>query len=275
LTDKPTPAAVRGTADVFTAGSYDDAVEGWATGATLVYAPLARELVARAPHALAGRRVLDVGAGTGVGSEALIAAGAAPIALDLSHEMLSWQRAARPPSIVASVTAVPVRASSVDDVFASFVLNHLADPVESMRELARTVRPGGAFLATTYSNESRSAVRDRVDQVALEHGWQVPDWYAVMKASVIPLLGSASAMADSARGAGLAQIRVEERAVDVGVHEAEQLVRYRFGQAHFAAFLAGLDADAEAAVRSDAVAAIAPIMEPYTPVVVFLAALVV
>ena len=40
---------------------------GWATGAAQVYQPLADALVARAPHALAGRLVLDACAGTGCG----------------------------------------------------------------------------------------------------------------------------------------------------------------------------------------------------------------
>lgn len=255
-------------------GSYDDAVEGWATGACLVYAPLARELVERSPHDLAGRRVLDAGAGTGVGSDALAAAGARPIALDLSWAMLAWQRTTRPPSIAADVTGVPVRSRSMDDVFASFVLNHVGAPADAMVDLARTVVPGGAFLATTYSNESRSTARDRIDEVAISFGWDVPDWYVAMKASIIPILGSATAMAAAAVAAGLVAVRVEERAIDVGVHRAEQLVRYRFGQAQFADFVNSLDAEANAAVRSAATEAIESIMEPYAPIVVFLSAIV-
>ena len=37
----------------------------WALGAELVYGPIAAELVAMSPHSLAGRTVLDAGAGTG------------------------------------------------------------------------------------------------------------------------------------------------------------------------------------------------------------------
>lgn len=253
---------------------YDGAAEQWATGATLVYAPLATQLVQRAPHPLNGRRVLDVGAGTGVGSQALQEAGAHPIALDLSHDMLAWQRRQRPPALVASVLAVPVRTDSMDDLFASFVLNHLSDPVTAMRELARPVRPDGAFLATTYSNESRSAARDLIDEVARAWGWQVPDWYLEMKQSMVPLLGSRDSMAQAARDAGLADVEVDEVAVDVGVHRADQLVDYRFGQAHIAEHLATLDTADRAALRTAAIDAVAPIMEPYLPLVVFLRAVV-
>ncbi len=56
---------------------YAGAAHGWATGARRVYQPLAAELVSRTPHSLRGRLVLDVGAGTGVGSTELVKAGAA------------------------------------------------------------------------------------------------------------------------------------------------------------------------------------------------------
>ena len=58
------------------ATAYSRGVDAWASGATLTYGPLAQELVATSPHALSGRRVLDTGAGTGVGSTALRAVGA-------------------------------------------------------------------------------------------------------------------------------------------------------------------------------------------------------
>jgi SAM-dependent methyltransferase len=252
---------------------YEGAARRWASGAATVYGPLAVELAARAPHDLAGRRVLDVGAGTGVGTDALRSLGASPIGLDLSHDMLSWARATRPPAMVASVLAVPVHGRAVDDVYASFVLNHLATPVDAMRELARTTRPGGAFLASTFSNESKSAARDRIDEVALAHGWQVPDWYIAMKASMIPLLGSTAAMEQAARDAGLADVAVDETAIDVGVRRADELVDYRLGQAHFAPFVNALAPDRRAGLRAAAIAAVEPLMEPYCPTVVFLAAL--
>ena len=253
---------------------YDLAVEGWASGAELVYAPLARELVATSPHPLDGRRILDVGAGTGVGSTALAASGARPIAVDLSWPMLAWRSAERPPSMVASVSALPLRDGAVDDAFASFVLNHVGEPVEVLRELARTVRAGGAVLVSTFSTASSSRARDRADEVAVAEGWRVPEWYKTMKASVIPLLGSRAAMEAAAAAAGLDQIVVDERPIDVGVERAEDLVRYRFGQAQFAEFVASLGPDGAAALHAAAAEAVEPIMEPYRPTVVFLAALV-
>ncbi|MGH8993647.1 MAG: class I SAM-dependent methyltransferase [Acidimicrobiia bacterium] len=238
----------------------------------LVYAPIAAEMVALSPHPLAGRTVLDAGAGTGVASDALASAGARVLATDLSLDMLGWEAKARPPCAVADVRALPFADGAVDDTVAAFVLNHLFDPVAGLAELGRVTRPGGAVLADVYSNASQSDVRDRIDQVAIEAGWQVPEWYVELKYVAAPVLGTAPAMAAAATEAGLVDVVVDERPVDVGITEPEQLVRYRFGQAQFAAWLDAIGPEAAGEVRRRAVAAITPIMEPYRPIVVFLAA---
>jgi predicted RNA methylase len=75
----------------------------WALGAELVYGPIAAELVALSPHPLAGRTVLDVGAGTGAASAALRACNAQVLAMDRSAGMLAWNAAARPSCAVADI----------------------------------------------------------------------------------------------------------------------------------------------------------------------------
>lgn len=253
---------------------YAGASDRWASGASRVYGPIALELVAMSPHPLSGRAVLDVGAGTGVASDALAALGARVIALDLSVDMLAWNAASRPPGAVADVRALPFTRASVDDAVASFVLNHLTDPAAGLDELVRVVRPGGAVLATVYSNASRSAARDRVDEVAKEAGWQVPDWYVHLKATATPLLGSAAAMTAAAERAHLVDVVVDERAVDVGVTEPVDLVEYRFGQAHFTAWIDEIGPERAGEVRRRAGAEIRDVFDSYRPVVVFLSAVV-
>jgi ubiquinone/menaquinone biosynthesis C-methylase UbiE len=251
---------------------YRGAAMGWAQGATLVYAPIAALLIARTPIPLTGARVLDVGAGTGVCEAPLRVAGAATVvAADLSHDMLAWNRPARPPAVVADVMRLPFPGAVVDVTVASFVLNHLADPEGGFAELARVVRPGGAVLATVYANSSHSENRDSVDVIARTHGWVPPTWYAELKATAAPLLGATTSMG-AAAAAALVDIEVDEEPVDLGLTEPEALVDYRFGQAHFAEWLAGLSLEERAAVRTAAVHAIESTMEPYRPRVVFLAA---
>ncbi|MFZ0164129.1 MAG: hypothetical protein WAL12_11150, partial [Trebonia sp.] len=54
--------------------AYDSAAPAWTDGAERVYLSLAQALVGQVE--VAGRRVLDLGAGTGVTSRAALAAGA-------------------------------------------------------------------------------------------------------------------------------------------------------------------------------------------------------
>jgi len=252
---------------------YADAAPGWATGAARVYGPLAAQLVAATPHPLAGRRVLDVGAGTGLASAALREAGARPVAIDRSPAMLALDATSRPPAVAGALEALPLRDDAVDDAVAAFVLNHVDDPTAALVELARVVRAGGAVLATVAAATTRHrAVRDRIDAVVADAGFVPPRWYAHLTTVQAPLLGDVPAMAAAARRAGLVTVAVTEHAADVGVDHAEDLVDYRLGQAHTASWLAGLPAAERAALRRAAVAAVAPVMEPYRPPVITLVA---
>jgi SAM-dependent methyltransferase len=245
----------------------------WALGAELVYGPIAAELVAMSSHPLAGRIVLDAGAGTGAASSAIRAQHARAVAMDLSADMLAWNATARPPCAIADIRALPLADDSVDDAVAAFVLNHLTDPVSGLAELTRVTCPGGTVLVAVFSNDSRSQARDQIDAMALTAGWQVPGWYAELKTTAAPVLGSRAGMASAAREAGLADVHAEEGPVDVGITTPDQLVRYRFGHPIFAGWLDtigtaradALTAAAEQAIRDD--------MQPYRPVVVFLSAL--
>ena len=251
---------------------YAGAQERWAAGASLVYGPIATELVALFPHDIAGHTVLDAGAGTGVASMALSARGAHPIAIDFSFDMLAWNRQTRPPAAVADICALPLTDDAVDESVAAFVLNHLAEPAAAFAELIRVTRQRGSFMACVYSTESGSDARDRIDDVARRAGWEVPDWYLELKSDAVPVLGRAEKMANAARAAGLTDVFVDERPVEVGVTSPEQLVDYRFGQAHFSAWLHDVGPARRAQIRRAAIDAARPIMSPYRPIVVFLRA---
>lgn len=251
---------------------YDGAAAGWATGAARVYRPLAAELVSYAPHALAGRTILDAGAGTGCGSDALRAVGARPVAVDQSYDMLEWRHRLRPPACVGDLVRLPIRTNSVDDTLAAFVLNHLPNPIAGMAELARVTRPGGVVLADVFSATSHNSARDRLDELARREGFVTPQWYVDLKAGAIAAIGTTDAMAATAHAAGLSKIRIVERRVDVGIETAAELVEYRFGQAQYAAWLARMSAHERDELKTRITAELEPQMEPYRPTVIFLAA---
>jgi hypothetical protein len=117
--------------------------------------------------------------------------------------------------------------------------------------------------------EARPATN--VDAAAHEAGWQVPDRYTDLKANDVPILGTAGAMHAAANAAGLAGVMAGERPVDAGVTRPEQLISYRLGQPLFAGWLDRIGPRRAGEFASHAADVIHPVMQPYRPIVVFLA----
>ncbi|MGP4051302.1 class I SAM-dependent methyltransferase [Streptomyces sp. 2A115] len=99
-----------------------------------------------------GDRVLDAGCGTGRALPPLRdAVGPSGVVLgaDLTPAMLKAAvRAGRDrlgQLLLADVAGLPLRAESLDAVFAAGLIAHLRNPAENLRELARVVRPGGTL----------------------------------------------------------------------------------------------------------------------------------
>ncbi|MFI2373832.1 class I SAM-dependent methyltransferase [Streptomyces sp. NPDC018964] len=112
-----------------------------------VYAAAVAELGLRE-----GDRVLDAGCGTGRALPPLRAAvGPSGVVLgaDLTPAMLrEAARAGRDRDgalLLTDVTALPLRPSTLDAVFAAGLIAHLPDPAGNLREIARVVRPGGVL----------------------------------------------------------------------------------------------------------------------------------
>ena len=111
------------------------------------YAALRPGYPAEAVAFLLGDRpleVLDLGAGTGLLTDALLAAGHAVVAVDLSAPMLA-ELAARLPAVrveVGGAESVPLPGGSVDAVVAGQAA-HWFDPAPAAAELRRVLRPGG------------------------------------------------------------------------------------------------------------------------------------
>jgi SAM-dependent methyltransferase len=91
------------------------------------------------------RRILDLGAGTGLLTEGLVAAGHDVVAADVSADMLAQLAARLPgvPTFVASAESLPLPDADRDVVVAAQAA-HWFDPVVASREFRRVLRPGGA-----------------------------------------------------------------------------------------------------------------------------------
>lgn len=246
--------------------------DAWAAGPEPVYDRLSVEIVDASPVSMRGLRVLDVGAGTGAASRALRAAGARPLALDVSARMLDRIRTAGIERVVADASRLPLRDGAADAAVAAFVLAHLDDPVEGLREVSRVVRDGGVVLAAQFDGTSAHPAKAAVERVAERAGFRRPAWYESLKSAGEARLGTAERFASVARLAGLRDPCVVCRRVDVGVRTAQELVRWRLGIPSFAAFYRSLDGAARRRFIHEAVRAVGDQPEPLQLAVLVLAA---
>jgi ubiquinone/menaquinone biosynthesis C-methylase UbiE len=249
--------------------AYRGAAASWSRDASAAYAPMAQHLIARSPIELAGALVLDAGAGTGAASAALVAAKARVIAVDLEASMVAFDQDRRPPGLVADVTALPLAGGSFDLVVAAFVLNHLDDVAGGLRELARVTAPGGAVLASTFSNH-RATAKSTLDDVAAGYGWSAPDWYRALKLRQ-SAIGTPRRLRQAARRAGFGDVIVTEEQLDLRIDDAGTIVRYRLGMPQFAGFLSRLGEPRRGQFVRDATSAVAA-EGPFRPEVIELVA---
>ena len=236
--------------------AYAGGVDSWAAGPAVVYRRLADALVSAAGRPLAGRSVLDLGAGTGVASEVLAQAGARPVALDLALEMLAHRRAERPPSVCGDARALPFRDSAFDAVVAAFSLNHVPDLEVAVAEAHRVIRPGGLLLASTFPSGAEHPAKATVEATLEEFGYRRPDWYATFKDRCADRTGDPDALARAAAAAGLTGIQVDLASVEAGLDRPQTAIEWRLNMPHTTDFVGGLTPNERTALRARATAAL-------------------
>jgi len=173
---------------------------GWQP-ATARYEALIRERLGP------GTRLLDLGCGRGGVLEQLGEAAGCALGLDPDHASLVEHRLPALPRAVASAGALPLPRASVDLVISSWVLEHLPQPEHAFREVARVLRPGGAFIFLTPGAASPAALVNRALHPL--QAWLVPRLYGRAEADAFPVVYRAN----SPR-------RIERLAADAGLRLA-------------------------------------------------------
>ena len=98
-----------------------------------------------------GERVLDLGCGAGRFVAALRDAGADAVGVEVAEAALERARAVAPGAdlrLLEPDGSIPLDHGSVDLVWCSEVLEHVADVAHLLQEARRVLRPGGRILVT-------------------------------------------------------------------------------------------------------------------------------
>jgi SAM-dependent methyltransferase len=226
--------------------AYSATGAAWQQGPGRVYDRLADTVVAACPVPVGGRLVLDLGAGTGAASRALLRAGARVVAVDNALGMLlavaPGARGGRPPGAAGEALALPFVGGGFGAVVAAFCLNHLADPAAGLAEAARVTDPGGSVVVSAYAEDDDHPVKAAVEEAASRAGWSTPPWYEELKVEAIPRLATPERMAEVAAGVpGLTERRVARHEIPFPDLSPSDLVAWRLGMAPLAPFVAALD----------------------------------
>jgi ubiquinone/menaquinone biosynthesis C-methylase UbiE len=107
------------------------------------------------PEVRAGDRALDIGCGTGDFTALLAEVGAHPIGVDIAHGALVRARERHPGldfRLVPIDGPLPFEEVSFDLVWASEVIEHVADTARWLSEVRRVLSPRGRLLVTTPSH---------------------------------------------------------------------------------------------------------------------------
>ena len=117
-----------------------------------VLGPL-REALAGSP----GRRLADIGGGTGNYARALREDGWDPLVIDREPAMLARAADKGLETVEADATALPLPDESVDAAMLVSMLHHVDDPRAAVAEAQRILRPGGRLALMVFTREDVAA----------------------------------------------------------------------------------------------------------------------
>jgi ubiquinone/menaquinone biosynthesis C-methylase UbiE len=141
--------------DADTASYYDDFSAHYDHGRDRGYHALVDRLESELvlEHA-SGKRVLEVGCGTGLLLERIAPHAQRAVGVDLSTGMLAHARARGLDVVEASATALPFPDHSFDVVYSFKVLAHVPDLRRALAEVQRVLVPGGIAVLEFYNRHS-------------------------------------------------------------------------------------------------------------------------
>lgn len=133
-----------------------------------------------------GKRVIDLGCGTGYGADELARTAATVTGLDIdpatiTHAQQTYQRD-NLTYLAASSEQVPLPDACADLVIAFELIEHLASPERLLAEANRLLAPGGQFIVSTPNREYYSTSRVEPNPYHL-HEFDYPEFRSALEAT--------------------------------------------------------------------------------------------
>jgi demethylmenaquinone methyltransferase/2-methoxy-6-polyprenyl-1,4-benzoquinol methylase len=124
-------------------------------------APLWRVATVRAVDPQPRERILDIAAGTGTSSAALMRNGATVVAVDFSQGMIAEGRKRYPKVefVEADAEKLPFGDDEFDAVTISFGLRNVENPKAALAEMYRVLKPGGRLVICEFSKPPQALFR--------------------------------------------------------------------------------------------------------------------
>lgn len=256
------------TAEVPTA--YEGVARAWASGPSRLYDRLADEVVGAYPGGVRDHHVLDIGAGTGAVSRAVLRCGGRATAVDAASDMVVHMRAHGLHAVSGDLLSLPFDDLAFDGAVAAFSVSHVDDPVRALQEARRVVRHGGVVMVGLFAARPVNASKEIVDDVAERFGFVRPAWYQRLKRELEPMTNTSHALGECARRAGLPDVLIVEREVSTGIVTPSEIVTSRVGMAHLAPFVDTLETTRRSEFIAAAIAAVARDPQPLRPVLLIM-----
>lgn len=126
---------------------------------------------------LKGKKVLDVGAGTGRLAIPLAREGAEVTALDVSEKMLMrlYRKNKQIKTVAGDAESLPFADGYFDIVCAAFLIVHLKDPTRFFDEAYRVLKNDGVLVVSNINQKDPPKVKTKAGEIVIESFYHRPE----------------------------------------------------------------------------------------------------
>lgn len=162
---------------------FDEIAQQWDSMQQRFFSESVREKALTTAGVQAGQLAADIGAGSGFITAGLLGQGLKVIAVDQSEAMLAEMRkkfgqTAKVDYRRGDAEALPIAEAEVDYAFANMYLHHVESPAEAIKEMVRTLKPGGKLVISDLDEHNfEFLAREQYDRWLGFKRLEIRDWF--------------------------------------------------------------------------------------------------